>query len=106
MSLVFYSDEKCSDQVPNECNAIIPYTNYPNVLFGLADEREYQNLTETIRLAAQDCTLSESRLTWNLCNLLYPRCLLSYPLYLCRHTCLGMLLSQSYPLLSKENISF
>ena len=83
------SDQLCSDDVPEECQHIIPYTSYPNRLFGLEDEEDYKNVTDMVMKAVEDYCNDTDTIGWGACNMLFPRCLLGFPLYLCRETCLG-----------------
>jgi hypothetical protein len=83
------SNNTCTDLVPEECADIIPYTSYPNTLFGLNNEEDYTNFTNTIKAAMSNCTMEEEWAHWGVCNIMFPRCLLGFDLQLCRNTCLG-----------------
>lgn len=74
--------------MPEQCRHVIPYTSYPNELFGLDSEDQYKNMSAMITAASADCNNTEL-IGWGACNMLFPRCLLGFPLYLCRETCLG-----------------
>ena len=88
--LLFFSSEKCSDQVPAECSDVVPYTTYPNSLFGLNGTAEYTDFSDRIESALRNCTNVDPFWTrWGVCNIMFPRCLLGYELQLCRETCLG-----------------
>lgn len=91
----------CSSEVPTECADIVPYTSYPNTLFGLNETVDYDNFARTLETALQNCTIDEFRARWGVCNIMFPRCLLGFELQLCRQTCLGKqssstLISQSF----------
>lgn len=82
------SEAACFTDMPEECKPIIPYTSYPNEPLGLYDEAAYRNLTAEVWMAVQSCNNTEEMI-WGACNVIYPRCLLGYQLFLCRQTCLG-----------------
>ena len=85
----FSSAEKCSDQVPELCADIIPYTSYPNNVLGLRDEDDYKRLLERIDCAKSNCTDDDDKLRWGVCHMVFPRCLMGHQLHLCRSTCRG-----------------
>ena len=83
------SNDTCTDQVDAECRDIIPYTSYPNKLFGLESAEDYNNFTMKMKDALSNCTVDPEMARWGACNIILPRCLLGYDLQLCRNTCLG-----------------
>lgn len=81
----------CSSEVPQECAHYVPYTSYPNELFGLDSEEDYLNMSSMMEQALRDsnCTGEHEEFTWGVCSILFPRCLLGFSLYPCRQSCLG-----------------
>ena len=81
----------CSTEVPSMCRNYIPYVSYPNERFGLYNESDYYNVTaDLIETIEQSCNSSDQQsIQWGVCNMIFPRCLMGFPLYLCRESCLG-----------------
>ena len=87
---VRFSEETCSDEVPAECAEFIPYTTYPNTLYGLNGTDEYTDFSDRITAALHNCTnVDPFWARWGVCNMMFPRCLLGFELQLCQETCLG-----------------
>ena len=86
--MILFSAERCSDEVPELCADIIPYTSFPNKVLGLEDEDDYKRLLERIHCATSNCTDNE-KLRWGVCHMVFPRCLMGHHLHLCRRTCRG-----------------
>lgn len=86
----FNSEETCNSYVAEECADLIPYTTYPNTLFGINGTEEYHNFSNAIQQALQNCTMDEYWARWGVCNIMFPRCLQGWELQLCRDTCLRM----------------
>lgn len=87
-ALSSFSQATCFTDMAPECKSIIPYTSYPNEPLGLYDEEAYRNVTADVWAAAYSCNDTEA-IIWGACNAIYPRCLMGFPLHLCRQTCLG-----------------
>lgn len=86
---LFCSNDTCTDQVPEECSDIVPYTSYPNKRFGLETEDDYVSFANNVSTALRNCTVDNATAHWGVCNMMFPRCLLGYDLHLCQYTCLG-----------------
>lgn len=70
------------------CEDLIPYTSYPNTRLGLHDKDDYEKLLSMVHTSAQNCSDPET-IRWGVCNSVFPRCLLGYPLYMCKDICMG-----------------
>ena len=82
--------DKCDANVPANCSDIIPYTTYPNDVFGLNSTEEYKAFGENITAALMTCTsVDEDVARWGVCNMMFPRCLLGFELQLCQESCMG-----------------
>lgn len=77
--------------VPEECSDIISYTNYPNTVFNLNSTEEYTAFSDNITAALSNCTgLDPYWSRWDVCHMIFPRCIMGFELILCRQNCLGL----------------
>lgn len=85
-----FSDLYCSAAALPECRDIVPYTSYAN---GSDDGQVYRERYMSIKMAAENCSDTEE-IIFGACSVLFPRCVLGDPVYLCRQACMGKAVRQ------------